>query len=100
MNIQPGDRIGIEKDGVIYSDTVSSISYTSPTPAMYRRLSWWQKAVRRMTPLRLRKPLQVRAADLGRVTINIGSDDDALERMRARITEIDKSLRDQGFHNE
>lgn len=74
LGIKPGDRVGVEKNGVIYTDTVQSVSYRSPTPAITRTLNRWQRMLRRITPPSWRKPLLIQPAGLSEVTVHIGSD--------------------------
>lgn len=67
-----GDEVGyIDADGVLHTETVESVAYTSPTAAIWPRLSWWQRLVRRFTPARWREPLQPsRPAEPAQFTIN------------------------------
>jgi hypothetical protein len=95
MGIAPGDRVSFQKDGVIYTDTVGSITYTSSTPAVYRTLSRRQRILRRLTPRRFRKTLLIRSAQSPTVTVsteNALTDKTAatLARGYRAITELDE----------
>lgn len=73
MGIVPGSRVAFEKDGIVYTDVVQEVRYTSPTVAIWPQLSLWQRIVRRLTPKRFLKPLQpIREAEPGGVTILTG----------------------------
>lgn len=65
-----GDNISFEKDGMVHTERVESVRYTSGSPAIYRRLNRWQRAVRRLTPPPWRRSLLVHPAELPTVTIN------------------------------
>jgi hypothetical protein len=71
--IKLGDHISYEKDGVIYTERVDSVRYSSGFPAVYRRLNRWQRFIRMLTPPRLRRSLLVRPAQLPVMTINGGA---------------------------
>lgn len=58
-----GDLISFERDGEMVTERVESVRYTSGSPAIYRRRSWWQRILGRKSTL-------VRAAELPSVTIN------------------------------
>ena len=99
-DLRPGDRIAVEKDGVIYTDTVRGVTYSSPEPEMVRRLSFWQRVGRRLTPPRFRKSLVVRQARPATVTIEtVAPDDDVLERHQRRMKQtgviVDALTRDK-----
>lgn len=89
--MQLGDRFSVEKDGVLYTDIIDSVRYTSGSPAIYRDLNRWQSMIRRLTPRRWRKSLLVRAAVLPSVTINssarepVGKTLEQLERMKGAL---------------
>lgn len=72
MNL--GDAFSFEKDGIIYTERLESVSYGSGTPAIYKRLNRWQSLLRRLTPARWRRSLLMRPAELPTVTINGPSD--------------------------
>jgi hypothetical protein len=85
MNV--GDMMSFEKDGVIHTERVESVSYSSGSSAVYRRLNWWQSLLRRLTPPRWRPSLLVRPAELPSVTINgpknsVGKTLEQIEAMR------------------
>lgn len=90
MGIVPGSKIAVEKDGVLYTDTVQSVRWQSGEPAIWPELSWWQRLVRRFTPGRWRKPLKpIREATLPSVEISTGpvSDEvrETFERTQASL---------------
>lgn len=69
-DLAPGSKIAIEKDGVLYQDTISDVRWSSPEPAVWPHLTAGKRLLRRLTPARWRKPLQpIRAAKLAEVTI-------------------------------
>ena len=68
--VKLGDNISFEKDGVVYTERVESVSYSSGSPGVYRRLNWWRSLLRRLTPHQLRRSLLVRPAEPPSVTIN------------------------------
>lgn len=80
-----GDIVSFEKDGVIFSERIQSVHYTSASPALYRQLNHWQRIVRRLTAPRWRKSLLVRAAEPSRITINDG---DPVGRTLAQIEQM------------
>lgn len=87
-DIRPGSTVAFEKDGVIFTDVVTSVGYTSPEPAVWPELSRWQRVVRRLTPSRFRKPLlPVRAAELAKYTVFTG-EKDAVARAGKTIADI------------
>jgi hypothetical protein len=97
MGIAPGSRVAFEKDGVVFTDTVQSVTYSSAESEIVRRLSWWQRIVRRLTPKRYRKSLVVRPHKPETVTVNTGPvEDDVLERHQGRITEVLAAVRRLG----
>lgn len=57
-HIRAGERIAIEIDGKLYTDTVTSYTQTAPIPPTYPQHSriWW--ILRRLTPRRWRKPIK------------------------------------------
>ena len=70
MKLGLGNRFSFERDGVIYTDIIESVHYSSGSPAVYRRLNHWQRMMRRVTPRRWRKTLLIRPAALPSMTIN------------------------------
>lgn len=93
MGIVPGSRVAFEKDDVIYTDQVESVHYSSASPAIYRRLNRWQRAVRALTPRRWRKSLLVRPAEAPAVRINGDSPDVGktlaqLEQMKSALNHL------------
>jgi len=56
----PSDLVSVDIGGVLYTDVYN------PEPVVYRRLSWWQKVLRWLTPPRWRKSLLVRNDPLAR----------------------------------
>lgn len=96
MGLRPGDTVAFEKDGVVYTDTIQEVTYTSPAPTTYPDLSWWQKTVRRFTPARFRKPIKpVRCGEPSKVTVTVG-DHNPLKRAGHTIADIQKMM--DGFH--
>jgi hypothetical protein len=72
--MQLGERFSWEKDGVVYTDQVESVSYSSGSPPIYRNLNRWQRALRRITPPKRRNSLLVRGAESPSVAINAAGD--------------------------
>lgn len=70
-----GDDFSYVRDGQVVTERLESWRYESPSPAIYRRLNWWQRIGRKLTPPRWRKSLLVREAQLPKVTINEPSSD-------------------------
>lgn len=72
--LKVGDKVAFQsRDGIIYTDTIQAMTYTSAEPAIWPTLSRWQSFLRRMTPSRWRKPLEpIRAATLPTVAIKTG----------------------------
>jgi hypothetical protein len=80
-DLKPGDRVAFEKDGIINTDTVQGVTYSSPEWVAPPERSWWQRVVRRFTPARFRKPLPQSPPRPARVTVNVGdAGDDPLKR--------------------
>lgn len=80
-DLMPGARVTFEKNTVLYTDTVQDITLHSAEPEIIRQLSWWQRAVRRLTPPRYRKSLVIRPYKPETVTVTTGPvDDDVRER--------------------
>lgn len=89
----PGSRVAFEKDGVIYTDTIESVSMRSGTPAIYPTLTVWQRLVRRFTPARWRKPLKpIREAGSATVSVQIGGDPNPLERHQATLKQMQQAV--------
>jgi hypothetical protein len=89
-DLMPGSRVAYEKDGVLYTDTVQGVSYSSPEAAIWPELTRWQQLVRRFTPARFRKPLKpIRPSKAATVTVSTGpvADDvrEQFERAQASI---------------
>lgn len=89
--MQLGDRFSWEKDGVIYTDQVESVSYSSGTPPVYRNLNRWQRALRRITPAKRRSSLLVRDAESPSVVINGAGDPTG--KTLAQIEELRATLK-------
>jgi hypothetical protein len=94
MGINPGTLVSVEKDGVIYTDTVQSVNYSGGSPAIYRELNRRQWFLRRLTPARWRRPLLVRDAESPAVTVNVGEPPVGktlaqLEAMKAGLERLD-----------
>lgn len=71
--MKPGDRIAIVQDGETRVETVNGWSYRSGSPAIYAELTWWQRAMRRLTPARWRRPIPVvHEATAARVELHFG----------------------------
>lgn len=83
-DLKLGDKIAVEKDGVIYTDTVQSVHYSSPEAEIWPHRSVWQRMIRALTPKRWRKPLQpIRPYKPATVAVGIG--EDPLERAQDQI---------------
>lgn len=92
-DLRPGSRVSVEKDGVVYTDTVQSVSYSSPEPEIVRRLSRWERIVRALTPRRFRKSLVVRP--FKPASVSVSTDDpggDPLGYTAARLAEMQRSF--------
>lgn len=89
MNL--GDHISFERDGILHTERVESVHYSSGSPAVYRRLNRWQRLARRLTPKRWRRSLLVREAEPPVVTIN-GGTPDAAGRMLAQLEAMKAAL--------
>lgn len=82
-----GSKFSVERGGIVYTDTVESVRYSSGLPAVYRRLNRWQRIVRRLTPPRWRKSLLVREAEASSVTIN-GENSNPMGKTLAQLQEM------------
>jgi hypothetical protein len=70
-----GDRVGVDIDGVIHTDVLTSYSYHGGAPAVYPTLTRWQQLSRQLTPRRWRKPLTpIRPATLPTIDFTLGED--------------------------
>lgn len=77
MGIRPGARVSVEIGGVLYTDTVQSITSTDAQPAIHPALNWWQRFRRQLTPRRWRKPIQpIWPAKPASITIEVGDTDE------------------------
>lgn len=79
-----GDSFTVERNGVTYTDTIRSVSYSSGSPEIRRRVRWWERFI----PARWRKPVIVQAAVPPSVTVNTGDSPDPVTRALARGAEI------------
>lgn len=86
-HLKTGDRFAFERDGVVYTDTIESVSYSSGSPAVYRDLNRWQWFLRRLTPRRWRRSLLVREAEPAEVTIN-GDQPNPVGRTLAQLEQM------------
>jgi hypothetical protein len=59
IDVKPGMRITVVRDGLEFQDTVHSVRYRSAQPEILRRPTGLRLVVRRLTPQRWRKPLPV-----------------------------------------
>jgi hypothetical protein len=90
-DLKPGSRIAVEKDGVIYTDTISEVTYTSPEAAIWSDPTWWQSLLRhhrlrRIVPASWRKPLQpIRPPKPA--TVQIGTLGDRKQRFDDKIND-------------
>ncbi|OBK58569.1 hypothetical protein A5656_02115 [Mycobacterium gordonae] len=84
-DLRVGDRFTtVGRDGVTYTDTIRSVSYSSGSPEIRRRVRWWEWFI----PARWRKPVIVQAALPPSVTVNTGESSDAMTRALARVAEV------------
>jgi hypothetical protein len=97
MMPRPGDRVTIVRGGQTITEVVDSVTYRSPTPAIYRSPTRWQQIARRLTPARWRKPIPVvREAQPSRVEVKtVGVD--AFERHRKALRELEKAIEKGSF---
>ena len=66
-DLRVGDRFTtVGRNGVTYTDTIRSVSYSSGSPEIRRRVRWWERFV----PVRWRKPAIVQAAVPPSVIVN------------------------------
>ena len=94
--ISPGSRVSIAgPDGTMHTEYVSSIGYRSGQPEIRKRLSGWQRMIRRLTPARWRRPIPVmRPATSDRIVVAFSEDDPAKrafrlnERTKAAMLEL------------
>ena len=77
-----GSKFSVTRNGVIFTDTVRAVHYSSGSPAIYRTLNRWQRMIRRLTPRRWRKTLLIRAAEPASMTINPSESDSGWTRDR------------------
>ena len=92
-DLRVGDRFTtVGRDGVTYTDIIRSVTYSSGSPDIRRRVRWWE----RLVPARWRKPVIVRAAVPPSVTVNTGESPDAMTRALARGAEIQRHI--DGLH--
>lgn len=84
----PGDKIAIECNGVTYTSTLRSVSYSSGSGDIRRRVRWWERFV----PARWRKPVVVRAAVPASVTVNTDESPDVARRALARLAEMKRVI--------
>lgn len=83
--LRVGDRFTtVGRDGVTYTDTIRSVSYSSGSPEIRRRVRWWERFV----PARWRRPVVIQAATPPSVTVNTGDSPDPVTRALARGAEI------------
>lgn len=83
-----GDQFSVVRNGVAYTDTLRSVSYSSGLPEIRRRVRWWERFV----PARWRKPVIVRAAVPASVTVNTGESPDVAGRTLAQLTEMKRAI--------
>lgn len=80
-SIQPGSKIAWERGGRLFTETVQEVRYTSGSAAIYPELPWWQRAMRRLTPSRWRKPLKpIRPYQLPTVSFTTGPVSDEVKQ--------------------
>lgn len=90
-DLRPGSRVSVVKDGQVFTDTVQSMTYSSPEPEIIRRLSRWQRIVRRLTPPRFRKSLVIRAAKPASVAISTDPDSAPTGYTAAQLAELKRA---------
>lgn len=84
-DLRVGDRFTtVGRDGVTYTDTIRSVSYSSGSAEIRRRVRWWERFV----PARWRRPVIVQAALPPSIIVNTGESPDAMTRALARGAEI------------
>lgn len=72
----------VDSNGVLRTEEVKSVQYSSGSPAVYRRLNRWQRAMRALTPRRWRSSLLVRPAEPAGFVINRPESDPAGKTVR------------------
>lgn len=77
-NVQPGDLVAVEIDGVIYTERYQPGKY-QPAP----KLSLWRRMIRRLTPPSWRKPLPVGNDPLARAQAMTAKTLGLIERLTA-----------------
>lgn len=95
-DLKPGDRVTVEKDGVLYTDTVTAMRWQSPEWVAPPERTWWQRVVRKLTPPRLRKPLPQSPPKPATVTVQVGQAN-PLERHQRQVADIQRMI--GGFDN-
>lgn len=92
-HLKPGDRVAYEKDGIVYTDTVQSVSYSSPEGVAPPARTWWQRMARMLTPARFRKPLPQSPPKPGQITVNVGlSIENPLEGYQHTVEDIQRMI--------
>lgn len=81
----PGLR-SVERNGVVYTDTIRSVSYSSGSPEIRRRARWWERFI----PARWRKPVIVQAAVPPSIIVN--SDEPPAGRTLAQLAEMKRVI--------
>lgn len=92
-DVKPGDPISFAMpDGSLVTEVMTSSTWTSGSPAIYAELTWWQRVLRRLTPVHRRKPIPiVRPATLPSVTMKFGeSGEFNADRQRAQMAAMVK----------
>lgn len=100
-DFQPGQKIAVQVGDQLYTDTISSVRYTSPTAAIWPELSWWQQVKRSLTPQRWRKPLKpIRESEPAGMQIRTVKDDEQAHRDRiyAQAVRVNEFLGELGLN--
>lgn len=87
-NLRVGDTFTFERNGIVYTDTIRSVAYSSGSPEVRRRVRWWERFV----PARWRKPVIIRAAVSQSVTVNTDESPDAVGRTLAQLAEMKRAI--------
>lgn len=88
-DLRLGDRFTtVGRDGVTYTDTIRSVSYSSRSPEIRRRVRWWERFI----PARWRRPVIIEAAVPPSFTVNTGESPDVAGRTLAQLAEMKRAI--------
>lgn len=91
-SFKSGSKIAVEVDGVVHTQTVTGVTYQSPEAEVIRRMSRWERFVRRLTPKWWRRTLLVRPYQPHTFTLHTDQPMWASARARAQVEKINGAL--------